>query len=75
MEDRSVDIKSPRVNASHEGDVAFWARLLDAHPDELRRAVAHAGSEISAVRAFLSARQLPLDFEGAALAASDWRTQ
>jgi hypothetical protein len=63
MGDCSVEAKPPRVNASLEADVAFWARLLDAHPDELRRAVELAGSEISAVREFLSSRQMHLDFD------------
>ena len=63
MGDCSVEAKPPRVNPSHEADVAFWARLLDAHPDELRRAVESAGSEISAVRQFLSSRQMHLDFD------------
>jgi len=64
MDYRSVESTPTRINPGRDGDVAFWARLLDASPDELRRAIDCAGSEIAAVRTFLSARQLPLDFDG-----------
>lgn len=64
MDYRSLDSTIPtRINPSRDGDVAFWARLLDASPDELRHAIDCAGSEIAAVRSFLSARQLHLDFD------------
>jgi hypothetical protein len=64
MEIRSAEGTPTRINPRHDGDVAFWARLLDASPDELRRAIDCAGSEIAAVRSFLSERQLHLDFDG-----------
>jgi len=57
------DSTPTRINPRHDGDVALWARLLDASPDELRRAIDAAGSEIAAVRSFLSERQLHLDFD------------
>jgi hypothetical protein len=74
MDYRSVESIPTRINPSRDGDVAFWARLLDASPDELRRAIDCAGSEIAAVRSFLSARQLHLDFDGFARS-SGGRTQ
>jgi hypothetical protein len=64
MEYRDLDTVPVRINPHHDGDLAFWARLLDASPDELCRAIDVAGSEIAAVRTFLAGRQLHLDFDG-----------
>jgi hypothetical protein len=73
MDYRTDESIPKRINPGRDGDVAFWARLLDASPDELRRAIECAGSEIAAVRSFLSSRQLALDFDG--FARSRGRTQ
>lgn len=63
MEYRLGEAMPARINSSHDGDLAFWAKLLDASPDEVRRAIDTAGSEIGAVRSALSSRQLRLDFD------------
>ena len=64
MEHRfSAAVAPTRIDCSRAGDLAFWARILDEHPDVLRRAVDRAGPEITAVRTALAARQLRLDFD------------
>jgi hypothetical protein len=64
MEHRfSAAVAPTRIDTSRAGELAFWARILDEHPDALRRAVDHAGPEIAAVRTALAARQLRLDFD------------
>jgi hypothetical protein len=48
------------IDAQHEADLAYWARLLDESPNEVRRAVCAAGREPGAVRDYLATRQLAL---------------
>lgn len=49
-----------RINVAFDAEVARWARVLDASPEEVRAAVRRAGPELNAVRSFLQARQLGL---------------
>ena len=53
------------IDDRHDAAVAFWARLLDEHPEQIRRAIRSAGHDVEAVRSFLATRQLGLDFGGA----------
>jgi hypothetical protein len=52
-----------RIHDDQAGDLEFWARLLDEHPNEIRRAIQHTGPDPTAVRSFLFDRQLGLDFD------------
>jgi hypothetical protein len=52
------------IDERHDADVAFWARLLDEHPQEILRAIRSAGRDVEAVRTFLATRQRGLDFDG-----------
>jgi hypothetical protein len=54
---------TPRIHDGYAGELAHWARLLDEHPDAIRRAIQETGPELSAVRSFLFGRQLGLDFD------------
>ena len=56
----STDFVRTRINTGHEGELVRWARLLDASPDEIRGAIQCAGTDFTAVRDFLSSRQLRL---------------
>jgi hypothetical protein len=54
------------TSTARQADIASWARLLDEHPDVIQHAIGHAGADLAAVRHFLFARQLGLDFSATA---------
>jgi hypothetical protein len=59
----ATTLATPRIHDGYTGDLAHWARLLDEHPDTIRRVIQQTGPELSAVRSFLFSRQLGLDFD------------
>ena len=62
----SASITAPRIHDGHAAELAYWARLLDESPEEIRRAIQHIGPELTAVRSFLFGRQMGFDFGGGA---------
>ncbi len=43
-----------RIDALSDGDIEFWACVLDASPAELRHAIGMVGTDVSAVRRYLA---------------------
>ncbi|MED5618103.1 DUF3606 domain-containing protein [Ideonella sp. BN130291] len=48
-----------RIEMRRDTDIAYWCRVLDVSPAELRRAVQHVGPQVAAVRRHLR-REPPL---------------
>lgn len=44
----------PRIDLTHDADVAYWCRVLDVAPRDLRRAIQRAGPRLSAVHRILA---------------------
>jgi hypothetical protein len=47
------DDGGPRIDLTHDVDVAFWCRVFDVDHGELRRAVQHVGPRAQAVLRYL----------------------
>ena len=51
----SADMNSQRIDLLHETDVAYWCRILNVSPEQLRIAVQHAGPKAVEVQHYLKA--------------------
>ncbi|MEW6706286.1 MAG: DUF3606 domain-containing protein [Pseudomonadota bacterium] len=50
---------SRRIEVRHDLEAAFWCRVFDVSPSELRHAVQQVGPQVAEVRRYLERRHPP----------------
>jgi hypothetical protein len=58
MDASTQDTPNPRIDLTHQMDVAFWCRVFGVSIEELRDAVHHAGHQVAEVRRYLCAKSM-----------------
>ena len=58
-DNKTTDIARQRIDLLHETDVAYWCRILNVSPEQLRVAVQHAGPQVGEVRHYLQSHGSP----------------